>query len=104
GGVARYIFYGDLSINIPRSIVDALAYVSAMMGDMRPDEPSNILRELHGLVNMLVGTSEIGSPHQFLGLDLASRYIGQKLLEQNPAQMMTYVQNMLAGIQPSDIA
>ncbi|KAJ3248154.1 hypothetical protein HDU77_008237 [Chytriomyces hyalinus] len=96
GGVPQIVFDPNTATNIPARIVAALADVNALEAFNWFACPARISPNSHNLMHMLVETSEVERPFQFQGLDLASRYIGEKLLERHPAQMMPLVQEMLA--------
>ncbi|KAJ3229897.1 hypothetical protein HDU81_004943 [Chytriomyces hyalinus] len=96
GGVARLVLDPDASTNIPDSFMAALANVNALEAVRYDGDPSSISADAHALIHVVIGTDEAGRPYQFLGLDLASRYIGKKLLEKDPDQMMAHVQEMLS--------
>ncbi|KAJ3226280.1 hypothetical protein HDU78_010402 [Chytriomyces hyalinus] len=96
GGVPQIVFDPNTATNIPARIVAALADVNALEALNWFANPTRIPPNSHNLMHMLVGTSGVERPFQFQGLDLASRYIGEKLLEKHAAQMMPLVQEMLA--------
>ncbi|KAJ3237550.1 hypothetical protein HDU77_011646 [Chytriomyces hyalinus] len=97
GGVARFVLDTDKSIGIPTALTHALSDVNAVMAVKQAVEPTDIFPLSHSLVHMLVGTDENGRPYQFLGLDIASNYVGEELWEKHARQMVENLQYMFGG-------
>ncbi|KAJ3243363.1 hypothetical protein HDU78_000559 [Chytriomyces hyalinus] len=94
GGIARFVLETDIYIRIPSVLTNALSDVNAVMAVKHVFEPTDIFPLSYSLVHMLVGTDDYGRPYQFLGLDLASNYVGEKLWEKHPEQMIENLQEM----------
>lgn len=50
-----------------------------------------------------MGDDEVGNPYQFIGLDVASKYVGEQLWIRHSAQMITNLQEMFIG-SPNEIS
>ncbi|KAJ3406850.1 hypothetical protein HDU80_010247 [Chytriomyces hyalinus] len=94
GGIARFVLETDIYISIPSVLTNALSDVNAVMAVKHVFEPTDIFPLSYSLVHMLVGTDDYGRLYQFLGLGLASNYVGEKLWEKHPEQMIENLQEM----------
>jgi hypothetical protein len=57
----------------------ALTDVKAVRGVKYVGETTDIFPDSHSLLQILVGDDEYGNPYQFIGLDVASKYVGEEL-------------------------
>jgi hypothetical protein len=103
GGVARFVFHKDYSIRVPKKINSALNDTNAARGVKYVGETTDIFPESHSLLQILVGDDEFGNAYQFIGLDVASKYIGEQLWIIHFAQMLTNIQEMFGG-SPNEIS
>jgi hypothetical protein len=103
GGVARFVFHQDYSIPVPKKMKSALNDADAIRGVKYVGETTNIFPESHSLLQILVGDDEFGNAYQFVGLDVASKYVGEQLWIHHSAQMMTNLQDMFGG-SPNEIS
>jgi hypothetical protein len=102
GGIARYIFFDNGEAMHPK-MKNVLCDLDAIRGVKSIGVPSNIYRESHTLLHMIVGDDEYNRPYQFLGMDLASKYVGEQLWIKYSAEMVTNLQEMFGG-SPSEIS
>jgi hypothetical protein len=79
GGVARFVFHKDYSIPVPKKMKSALNDTNAVRGVKYVGETTDIFPESHSLLQILVGDDEFGNAYQFIGLDVASKYVGEQL-------------------------
>jgi len=103
GGVARYVFHKDFSLAVPKKMAAALSDVNAVRGVKHVGEPTDIFGESHTLLHMIIGVDENNRPFQFIGLDVASKYVGEKLWELHYSQMIINLQVMFGG-SPNEIS
>jgi hypothetical protein len=96
GGIARYVFF-DNDDYMPRKMEDALGDLKAVEGVRAVGVPTDIFPESHTLMHMLVGNYKDGRPYQFLGLDLASRYVGEQLWLKHHQQMINNMKDIFGG-------
>ncbi|KAJ3223094.1 hypothetical protein HDU81_009400 [Chytriomyces hyalinus] len=95
GGVARYMFYC-----IPWKMKVVLSDTDAVKAIKLVGEPSQQYPETHALMHVLVGMAKYGLGYEVLGLDFASKYVGEMLWELHAPQMVMNLQDMLkAGSQ-----
>ncbi|EGF84177.1 hypothetical protein BATDEDRAFT_84908 [Batrachochytrium dendrobatidis JAM81] len=87
GGVARSVF--DTSSD---PIKKALADVNAVKGTQSIGELTKAFTTSHTLLHVIV--SDDGK-YEFLHLDIASKYVGEKLWQRHSSQMITNIQVML---------
>ena len=103
GGVARFVFHKDYSIPVPKKMKSALNDTNAVRGVKYVGETTDIFPESHSLLQILVGDDEYGIAYQFIGLDVASKYVGEQLWMLHHAQMLTNLQEMFGG-SPNEIS
>ncbi len=103
GGVARFVFHKDYSIPVPKIMKSALNDANAVRGVKYVGETTKIFPESHSLLQILVGDDEFGNAYQFIGLDVASKYVGEQLWIRHSAQMITNLQKMFGG-SPDEIS
>jgi hypothetical protein len=103
GGVARFVFHKDYSIPVPKKMKSALNDTNAVRGVKYVGETTDIFPESHSLLQILVGDDEFGNAYQFIGLDVASKYVGEQLWIRHSAQMLTNLQEMFGG-SPNEIS
>jgi hypothetical protein len=103
GGVARFVFHKDYSIPVPKKMKSALNDTNAVRGVKYVGETTDIFPESHSLLQILVGDDEFGNAYQFIGLDVASKYVGEQLWIRHSAQMITNLQEMFGG-SPNEIS
>ena len=103
GGVARFVFHKDYSIPVPKKMKSALNDTNAVRGVKYVGETTDIFPESHSLLQILVGDDEFGNAYQFIGLDVASKYVGEQLWILHSAQMITNLQEMFGG-SPNEIS
>ncbi|KAJ3241457.1 hypothetical protein HDU81_000509 [Chytriomyces hyalinus] len=94
-GVARFAFNRETSTDIPPIIVAALSDENALEAVKYVGDPSMLALDSHALMHVVVGVNERRTHYQFLGMDLASRYIDKRLVQRYPAEMIAHVQEML---------
>ena len=103
GGVARFVFHKDYSIPIPKKIKSSLNDTNAVRGVKYVGETTDIFPDSHSLLQIMVGDDEFGNAYQFIGLDVASKYVGEQLWIRHYAQMITNLQDMFSG-SPNEIS
>jgi hypothetical protein len=103
GGVACFVFHKDYSIPVPKIMKRALNDTNAVRGVTYVGETTKIFPDSHSLLQILVGDDEYGNPYQFIGLDVASKYVGEQLWIRHSAVMIANLQNMFGG-SPNEIS
>jgi len=103
GGVARFVFHKDYSIPVPKKMKSALNDTNAVRGVKYVGETTEIFPEPHSLLQILVGDDEFGNAYQFIGLDVASKFVGEQLWIRHSAQMITNLLEMFGG-SPNEIS
>ena len=103
GGVARYVFHKDFNLAVPKKMAAALSYVNAVRGVKHVGEPTDIFGESHTLLHLIIGVDENNRPFQFIGLDVASKYVGEQLWDRHYKQMIINLQEMFGG-SPNEIS
>jgi hypothetical protein len=64
---------------------------------------NNIFPGSHSLLQILVGEDEFSNAYQFIGLDVASKYVGEQLWIHHSAQMISNLRDMFGG-SPNEIS
>jgi hypothetical protein len=103
GGVARFVFHEDYSIQVPDEMQKALCDVDAVRGVKYVGEVTKIFPQSHTLLQIMVGDDEYGNPYQFIGLDVATKFVGEQLWIRHSVQMITNLQEMFGG-SPNEIS
>ena len=94
GGVARFVFHRYYDKKI---IEMALNDAKAARGVRYVGSTTSIYKDSHKLLQMMVGVDDRGYDYQYIGLDVASKYIGEQLWLRHTAQMINNLQDMFGG-------
>jgi DNA-binding transcriptional ArsR family regulator len=103
GGVARILFDTKTQTPVMRKIDAVLADAKAARGVKYVGNPTDIYPESHTLLHILVGNDENGNEYQFTGLDVASKYVGERLWDLYYSEMIKNLREMFGG-SPNEIS
>ena len=115
GGVARYIFFklipqsevtGTSTVStfpLPKKMEAVLASADARKSMMSSGLVSDIFRDSHVLLQMVVGDDDRGEAYQFLHLDFASKYVKDELWKSFYSEMIGDLKAMVLGT-PSHVS
>jgi len=94
GGVARFVFHRYYDMKI---VENALNDAKAARGVRYVGKTTSIYKDSHTLLQILVGVDGRNFAYQYIGLDVASKYIGEQLWLRHTTQMITNLQDMFGG-------
>ena len=100
GGVARFVFPRSI-LSLSNIMEEAFADVDAVKGVRNIGSPTKILATTHTLLHIMVSREGL---YQFTHVDIASKYVGEKLWQIYSAQMITNLREMFGVTKPNEIS